>query len=237
MEVIEEFAANNRGWSKERHNMKRVAAIENNDDTDLAKQIAALRIEVDKMDNAQREDSTPTTSVIQLAQKDAPPVVGDVNYVQNSGGPMRTYNNYRPNQGGGFNVSKGGVVEPPKKDEKERYEQMIQKILEAMQEDRKVNDTKIGVVEARLNNLEGGLNTIVTTVTAIKTQMDQIQKQVEERRAKTTDRVAELNKKWVAKKSKEEASTSGSKNDDGDHASGLLDISQRALEKSQRAAG
>ncbi|KAL1544934.1 hypothetical protein AAHA92_21721 [Salvia divinorum] len=105
MEVIEEFAANSRGWSKERHNMKRVTAIENNDDTDLAKQIAALRI--------------------RLAQKDAPPAVGDVNYVQNSGGPMRTYNNYRPNQGGGFNVSKGGLVEPPKKDEKERYEQGI----------------------------------------------------------------------------------------------------------------
>ncbi|KAL1555249.1 hypothetical protein AAHA92_15715 [Salvia divinorum] len=174
MEVIEEFAANSRGWSKERHNMKRVATIENNDDTDLAKQIAALRIRVDKMDNAQKEDSTPTTSVIQLAQKDAPPAVEDVNYVQNSGGPMRTYNNYRPNQGGGnfnnysgnrphpnlsyannnyiqppagFNVSKGEVVEPPKKDERERYEQRIQRILEAMQEDRKANDTKIGVVE------------------------------------------------------------------------------------------
>ncbi|KAL1568804.1 hypothetical protein AAHA92_00366 [Salvia divinorum] len=200
MEVIEEFTANSRGWSKKRDNMKR-------------------------MDNAQKEDSTPTTSVIQLTQKDAPPAVGDVNYVQNSG----------------FNVSKGGVVEPPKKDEKERYEQGIQKIMEAMQEDRKANDTKIGVVEARLNNLKGGLNTIVTTVTAIKTQMDQIQNEVEERRAKAAVRVAELKKKWVGKKSKDEASTSGSKNESGshssDHASGPLDKSQRPLEISQRAAG
>ncbi|KAL1540753.1 hypothetical protein AAHA92_25062 [Salvia divinorum] len=234
MEVIEEFAANSRGWSKERHNMKRVTAIENNDDTDLAKQIAALRIRVDKMDNAQKEDSTPTTSVIQLAQKDAPPAVGDVNYVQNSGGPMRTYNNYRPNQGGGFNVSRERVVEPPKKDERERYEQGIQRILEAMQEDRKANDTKIGVVEARLNNLEGGLNTLVTTVTAIKTQMDQIQKEVEDRRAKAADRVNELNKEWVAKRSKDEASTSGTKNENADAASGPLEESQRPLEKSQR---
>ncbi|KAL1544933.1 hypothetical protein AAHA92_21720 [Salvia divinorum] len=60
--------------------------------------------------------------------------------------------------------------------------------------------------------------------------MDQIQKQVKERRAKAADRVAELNKKWLAKKSKNEASTSGSKNKDSDHASG-------PLEKSQRAAG
>ncbi|KAL1564611.1 hypothetical protein AAHA92_06930 [Salvia divinorum] len=198
MEVIEEFAANSRGWSKERHNMKRIAAIENKEEIDLAKELAALR---------------------------------------NGGGPNRQYSNYRPSQGGGFNVSKGGVVEPPKKDEKEKYEQGIQRILEAMQEDRKANDTKIGVVEARLNNLERGLNTIITTVTAIKIRMDQIQKHAEEKRAKAADRVAELNKKWVTKKSKDEASTSGMKNEDSAHSSGPLDKSQRPLEKPQRAAG
>ncbi|KAL1536625.1 hypothetical protein AAHA92_29248 [Salvia divinorum] len=221
MEVIEEFAANSRGWSKERHNMNRVAAIENTEDIDLAKGLAALRARMNKIDNTQRDETTPPTSVISLAPKDAPPTVGEVNYVQN----------------GGFNVSRGGVVEPPKKDEKERYEQGIQRILEAMQEDRKANDTKIGVVEARLNNLEGGLNTFVTTVTAIKTQMDQIQKEVEDRRAKAADRVNELNKEWVAKRSKDEASTSGMKNEDADAASGPLDESQRPLENPQRAAG
>ncbi|KAL1559456.1 hypothetical protein AAHA92_09797 [Salvia divinorum] len=86
-----------------------------------------------KIDNTQRDETTPPTSVISLAPMDASPTVGDVNYVLNSGGPNRTFNNYRPNQGGGFNVSKGGVVEPPKKDEKERYEQGIQRILEGMQ--------------------------------------------------------------------------------------------------------
>ncbi|KAL1568847.1 hypothetical protein AAHA92_00404 [Salvia divinorum] len=156
MEVIEEFASNSRGWSKERHNMKRVVAIENKEDIDLAKGLAALRARMDKIDNTQRDETTPPTSVISLALKDAPPTVGEVNYVQNGGGPNRPYSNYRPSLGGGFNVSQGGVVEPPKKDERERYEQGIQRILEAMQEDRKANDTKIGVVEARLNNLEGG---------------------------------------------------------------------------------
>ncbi|KAL1533093.1 hypothetical protein AAHA92_33028 [Salvia divinorum] len=222
MEVIEEFAANSRGWSKERHNMKRVAAIENKEEADFAKQLTALRVRMDKIDNTQKKEEIPPTLVINLVQKDASPTVGDVNYVQNSGGPNRTFNNYRPNQGGGFNVSKGGVVEPPKKDEKKRYEQRIQKILEAMQEDRKSNDTKIGVIEARLNNLEEGLNTIVTTVTAIKIQMDQIQKQAEKRRAK---------------KSMDEASTSGMKDEDSGHASGPLDKSQRPLEKFQQAAG
>ncbi|KAL1545394.1 hypothetical protein AAHA92_22128 [Salvia divinorum] len=261
MEVIEEFAANSRGWSKKRHNMKRVAAIENKEEIDLAKELAALRVRMDKMDNTQRDEATPPTSVISLAPKDAPPTIGDINYVQNSGGPIRTFNNYRPNQGGGsfnnynanrphpnlsyannnyiqppagFNVSKGGVVEPPKKDEKERYEQRIQRILEAMQEDRKANDTKIGVIEARLNNLEGGLNAIVTTITAIKTQMDHIQKQAEEARAKVVD---ELNKKLIAKKSKDEASTSSTKNENSGHASGPLDKFQRPLEMSQRTAG
>ncbi|KAL1536619.1 hypothetical protein AAHA92_29243 [Salvia divinorum] len=121
MEVIKEFASNSRRWSKERHNMKRVAAIENKGDIDLAKGIAALRARMDKIDNTQWDETTPPTSVISLAPKDAPPTVGEVNYVQNGGGPNRPYNNYRPR----FNVSHGRVVEPPKKDERERYEQRI----------------------------------------------------------------------------------------------------------------
>ncbi|KAL1559455.1 hypothetical protein AAHA92_09796 [Salvia divinorum] len=68
--------------------------------------------------------------------------------------------------------------------------------------------------------------------------MDQIQKQAEEARAKAAD---ELNKNLVVKKSKDEASTSGMKNEDSahssDHASGPLDKPQRPLDKSQRAAG
>ncbi|KAL1536620.1 hypothetical protein AAHA92_29244 [Salvia divinorum] len=67
--------------------------------------------------------------------------------------------------------------------------------------------------------------------------MDQIQKQEEVRRAKAADRVNELNKEWVDKRSKNKASTSGMKNEDADAASGPLDESQRPLEKFQRAAG
>ena len=46
-------------------------------------------------------------------------------------------------------MGKGGVVEPAKKEEK--YEARIMKILEVLVQDRKTNDTKIGVVDARLN--------------------------------------------------------------------------------------
>ncbi|KAL1568846.1 hypothetical protein AAHA92_00403 [Salvia divinorum] len=67
--------------------------------------------------------------------------------------------------------------------------------------------------------------------------MDQIQKQEEDRRAKAADRVNELNKEWVAKRSKDEANTSGMKNEDADAASRPLNESQRPLEKPQRAAG
>ncbi|KAL1564360.1 hypothetical protein AAHA92_06712 [Salvia divinorum] len=178
MEVIEEFTANSRGWSNERHNMKIVAAIEEQDESNLVKELAALRVRMDKMETTRKEEPIPPASVISLPQKDAPLAVRDVNYVQNSSGPNQTYNNYRPNQGGGFNVSKGGVVEPSKKDDK--CEQEILKILEVLEEDRKTNETKIGVVEAIFNNLETGLNTIVSTVTVIKIQMDQIQKEIEE---------------------------------------------------------
>ncbi|KAL1544661.1 hypothetical protein AAHA92_21483 [Salvia divinorum] len=64
--------------------------------------------------------------------------------------------------------------------------------------------------------------------------MDQIQKQTEEARAKAVD---ELNKKLIAKKSKDEASTSGMKNENSGHASGPLDKFQVPLETSLRTAG
>ncbi|KAL1549185.1 hypothetical protein AAHA92_17317 [Salvia divinorum] len=99
MEVIEEFAANSRGRSNERNNMKRVAAIENKEDIDLAKELAALRVRMDKIDNTQWDETTPPTSVISLAPKDTSPTIGDVNYVQNGGGSNRPYSNYRPSQG------------------------------------------------------------------------------------------------------------------------------------------
>ncbi|KAL1564925.1 hypothetical protein AAHA92_07205 [Salvia divinorum] len=73
--------------------MKRVAVIEDNEDTNLAKEIAALRVRMDKIDNTKKKESVPPTLVINLAQKDASPTIGDVNYVQNSGGPNRTYSN------------------------------------------------------------------------------------------------------------------------------------------------
>lgn len=78
-------------------------------------------------------------------------------------------------------------------------------------EDRKANETKIGVVEARLNNLEAEMNTIAFTVLIIKTQMDQVQKKIEVEIAKTAARVADIDKMWVSKKPKDEANTSGTK--------------------------
>ena len=103
----------------------------------------------------------------------------EINYMQGDGSNKNYNNNYRPNQGGdnfnnynenrphpnlsysnnnflqppaGFSVGKGGVVETTKKEEK--YDQGITRILEVIMQDRKVNDTKIGVVEARINNLK-----------------------------------------------------------------------------------
>ncbi|KAL1563709.1 hypothetical protein AAHA92_06141 [Salvia divinorum] len=80
MEVIEKFTANSRGWSKERHNIKRVVVIEENEENNLAKEIAALRVRMDKID---RRLSCHWRRQL----------------CSNSGGPNRTYSNYRPNQG------------------------------------------------------------------------------------------------------------------------------------------
>ncbi|XP_047953338.1 uncharacterized protein LOC125199322 [Salvia hispanica] len=224
MAVIEEFATNSRGWSKERHATRRVAAIEEAEESSFAKELAELRVRIDQMDISRKEDPIPATSIVAVnAPETAISTVEEINYVQ-GGGPRNYNNNYRPNQGGGnfnnyngnrphpnlsysnnnylqppagFNVSKGGVVEPMKKEDK--YEQGITKILEVITQDRKINDTKIGVVEARINNLEQGMNTISAAVTNITTQMEQIQKKLDEDRAKAAARVDDINKKWVAK--------------------------------------
>ncbi|XP_042049541.1 uncharacterized protein LOC121795120 [Salvia splendens] len=83
------------------------------------------------------------------------------------------------------------------------------KILEVLVQDRKTNDTKIGIVEARLNNLEAGINTTATAVTNIENQMDQVQQKIEEDKAKAVARVADINKKWVAKQKTDEVNISG----------------------------
>ena len=150
MAVIEEFASNCRGWSKERHQTRRVAAVEIDEEKSLAKEVAELRVRVNQMDTSRREDPVPPTSIIAVTKPDADAApVEDVNYVQQGGSPNHSFNNNnnRPNQGavittiimGGINVSKGGVVEPAKKEEK--YEVRIMKILEVLVQDRKTNDT------------------------------------------------------------------------------------------------
>ncbi|XP_047949154.1 uncharacterized protein LOC125194986 [Salvia hispanica] len=251
MAVIEEFATNSRGWSKERHSLKRIAAVEEAEESSFAKELAELRVRVDQMDSSRKEDPIPPTSIIAVSKPETPtPTVEEINYMQ-GGGPNRNYNNnYRPNQGGGnfnnyngnrphpnlyysnnnylqppagFNVSKGGVVETLKKEEK--YEQGITRILEVIAQDRKVNDTKIGVVEARINNLEQGMNTISTAIANINTQMEQIQKKVDEDRAKAAALVDDVNKKWVAKK----------KTGDCQDAGGPLDSTWRAATEKAEA--
>lgn len=142
----------------------------------------------------------------------------DVKYVK-MGVPNEPHdNNYRPGQGGGnfnnfsgnrphptllysnsnflqptagFNVSKGGVVEPPTKEQK--YEIDIQNIMEVLLEYRKNNEAKIGAVEERLNKLEIGLNIVATIVSIIKIQMDQVQKKAEEDKVKDDAKVANIN--------------------------------------------
>ncbi|XP_047965041.1 uncharacterized protein LOC125209485 [Salvia hispanica] len=161
MPVIEEFATNSMGWSKERHNSRRVAAIEKAEESSFAKEWPSS--------NHQTRHSYPSYGRCQLRATRAAPT-----------DPYN--NNYRPNQGDGFNVSNGGVVELIKKEEK--YDQGIMKILEMLVQDRKTHGTKIRVVEASLNNLEQGISTIATAVSNIQTQMDQVHKKIEEDKAK-----------------------------------------------------
>ncbi|XP_042012087.1 uncharacterized protein LOC121760495 [Salvia splendens] len=219
MAVIEEFGINNRGWSKERHSSRRAAAIKEAEDNSFAKELAELRVRVDQMDTSRREDPVPPAFVIGVTKPDTSPApTEDVNYVQ---------------QGGGFNVSKGGVVETVKKEEK--YDQGIMKIWEVQVQDRKTNDTKIGVVEARLNNLEAEINTIDTAVTNIKNQMDQVQQKIAEEKAKAAARVADINKKWVAKKKMGDVSNSGANSGVCPTPSGLLHTPQRAAAEQAEA--
>ena len=96
----------------------------------------------------------------------------------------------------------------------EKYEMGIQKILEVMLEDRRNNEARIGFIEERVNNLEQGISTITTAVMNIQTLMDQVHKKIEEDKGKATARVADINKKWVAKQKKDEGSTSGTKFED-----------------------
>ena len=148
MAIIEEFATNSCGWSMERHQMRRVAVVETDEEGSLAKEVEELRARVNQMDTLSREDPVPPTSIIAITKPDAESTPAeDVNYMQQESGPNRSFNNsnYRPNHGGGnynnyngdhphpnfsystnnflqppagFNVSKGGVVEPAKKEEK-----------------------------------------------------------------------------------------------------------------------
>ncbi|XP_042023170.1 uncharacterized protein LOC121770521 [Salvia splendens] len=106
---------------------------------------------------------------------------------------------------------------------------MDNEILEVLVQDRKTNDTKIGVVEARLHNLEAGINTIATAITNIMNQMDQVEQKIEEGKAKAAAQVADTNKKWVAKQKTEEVSTSGM-------SSGVCPMPSRPLHTLQRAA-
>ncbi|XP_047949118.1 uncharacterized protein LOC125194948 [Salvia hispanica] len=173
MAVIEEFATNSRGWSKERHSLKRIAAVEEAEESSFAKKLAELRVRVDQMDSSRKEDPIPPTSIIAVSKPETlTPTVEEINYMQGGGSNRNYNNNYRPNQGADLGV---------------------------IAQDRKVNDTKIGVVEARINNLEQGMNTISTAIANINTQMEQIQKKLDEDRAKAAALVDDVNKKWVAK--------------------------------------
>ena len=187
------------------------------------------------MDTSRKEDPIRPTSIIAFSKPESPAViVEEIIYMQGSG-PNKNYNNnYRPNQRGSnfnnyngnhphpnlsysnnnflqppaeFNVSKGGVVEPVKKEEK--YDQGIMKILEVIAQDKKINDTKIGVVETRINKLEQGINTISTAISNINTQMEQVQKKLDEDKAKATARVDDINMKWEAKQKSGDCPTAG----------------------------
>ncbi|XP_047978459.1 uncharacterized protein LOC125220340 [Salvia hispanica] len=239
MEVIEELATNSRGWSKEKHKAERLDAVKRPCGNETSQELASIRARLEKLEATGKEGN----------------VIKDVKYVQNGGDPNRLHNNnYRPNQGGGsfnnyngnhphpnvshannhnfvqspagFNVSKEKGVEPPTNGEK--YEMGIQKILEVMLEDRRNNEARIGFIEERVNNLEQGISTITTAVMNIQTLMDQVHKKLEEDKGKAAARVADINKKWVAKQKKDEGSTSGTKFEDCPTPSGPPHTPRRA---------
>ena len=116
MAMIEEFATNSRGWSKERHQTRRVAAIEADEESSFAKELAELKVRVNQMDTSRREDPVPPNSVIAVTKPNAEATpTEDVNYVQQGGGSNRSFNNnnYRSNQGGGnYNNYNGNRPHP-----------------------------------------------------------------------------------------------------------------------------
>ena len=82
MTVIEEFAINSMGCSKERHASRRVAAIEEADESSFAKELAELKVRVDQMDTSRTEDPIPPTSIIVVFKPKAPaPIEEEVNYI------------------------------------------------------------------------------------------------------------------------------------------------------------
>ena len=100
MAVIEESAANSRGWSKERHSMKRIVAIEEAEESSFAKELAELKVRVDQMDTSRKEDPIPPTSIIAVSKIETPvPVVEEINYMQGGGSNRNYNNNYHHNQG------------------------------------------------------------------------------------------------------------------------------------------
>ena len=72
MAVIEEFTTNSRGWSKERHNMKRIATIEEAEESSFAKELVELWVRIDQMDTSRKGDPLPPTSIIAVSKPKAP---------------------------------------------------------------------------------------------------------------------------------------------------------------------
>ncbi|XP_042027227.1 uncharacterized protein LOC121774410 [Salvia splendens] len=91
MEVIEELASNDEGWSNERSKLHRVASTTDRDPMSaLSDKLDALTMKFDCMAMGQPSQEPQGN-------------MEDVNYV-NQGGNNRYYNNQRPNfQGGGYN--------------------------------------------------------------------------------------------------------------------------------------
>ena len=111
MAVIEEFATNSRGWTKERHNMKRVAALEEAEESSFAKELTELRVRIDQMDVSRNEDPIPPTSIIAVSKPETPAsIVEKINYMQ-GGGSNRNYNGNRPHPNHSY--SNNNFLQPP----------------------------------------------------------------------------------------------------------------------------
>ena len=93
--------------------MKRIAAIEEAEESSFSKELAELRVRVDQ-DISRKEDLIPPTSIIAVSKPEAPaPIVEEINYMQGGGSNRNYNNNYRPNQGdGNFNNYNGNQPHP-----------------------------------------------------------------------------------------------------------------------------